>query len=267
MASGVQPSETMVVLAFDASVARLRLTTDELRVLAGAIREAKEALDDVQFRVRVGVSVLEAQSFQKELMATTVPHSLGTAIVELTSTQLLVLANAINEALLAIENWEFPIRMGTSVAQVMALHQQIRATLGSMTKLWGPLTRDEIGRRIAEQPGAPPAPLALALLRKGRRVGRSVGKLDGFLRTWAARAATVRANEHTIEGLADLLEVLRSLSADEEVEAYGFSADQPRRGGVFVFRLSNGEYLGCAVSERPQGMPEFKIVDGKLVWG
>jgi hypothetical protein len=54
------------------------------------------------------------------------------ATVRLTETDLVILANAINETQNAIEAWEFPIRVGADLAEAEALRQRLSSLLASM---------------------------------------------------------------------------------------------------------------------------------------
>ncbi len=54
------------------------------------------------------------------------------ATVRLTESDLVILANAINETQNAIEAWEFPIRVGGDLAEAEALRQRLSSLLASM---------------------------------------------------------------------------------------------------------------------------------------
>jgi hypothetical protein len=55
-------------------------------------------------------------------------HRVPPVVLRLTRTELLILAGSVNEALEAVEDWEFPIRVGAGTAEARAL----RARLGSL---------------------------------------------------------------------------------------------------------------------------------------
>jgi hypothetical protein len=49
----------------------------------------------------------------------------GQIILHLTRAELLLLAGSVNEAIEAVEDWEFPIRVGAEKADAMALRSEL----------------------------------------------------------------------------------------------------------------------------------------------
>ena len=47
-------------------------------------------------------------------------------VLSVTRAELLLLAGSVNEAIEAVDDWEFPIRLGASVAEATALHNELR---------------------------------------------------------------------------------------------------------------------------------------------
>ncbi len=56
----------------------------------------------------------------------------GVATVRLSKSELIVLANAINETQEAVEEWEFPTRVGAETHEAENLRQELKALLSSM---------------------------------------------------------------------------------------------------------------------------------------
>jgi hypothetical protein len=50
----------------------------------------------------------------------------------LTPAELLLLAGSVNEAIEAVDDWEFPIRLGASVAEATALHKELRDVIARL---------------------------------------------------------------------------------------------------------------------------------------
>jgi hypothetical protein len=57
------------------------------------------------------------------------------ATLKLTEAELIILANAINEALEALPDWEFSTRIGATPGEATALRERIGAIISSMAQL------------------------------------------------------------------------------------------------------------------------------------
>lgn len=55
-----------------------------------------------------------------------------TAVVHLTKAELAILANALNETREALEDWEFPIRVGANPSEAEDLRRRLKTILHSM---------------------------------------------------------------------------------------------------------------------------------------
>lgn len=62
-----------------------------------------------------------------------VSSKLGGATIELSVVELMVLNNALNEAIHELDEWEFPIRVGASVEAARALREAIGQLMGKRT--------------------------------------------------------------------------------------------------------------------------------------
>ena len=62
-------------------------------------------------------------------------QSSATATLRFQKQEIILLANALNETLEAIEEWEVPIRVGAETAEVQQLHRELRAILAKMRNL------------------------------------------------------------------------------------------------------------------------------------
>lgn len=58
----------------------------------------------------------------------------ASAAVLLKEPELLILVNALNETLEALEDWEIPIRVGARVEEIEKLNQSIREILGELRR-------------------------------------------------------------------------------------------------------------------------------------
>ena len=57
------------------------------------------------------------------------PINNDVALVRLTAGEIVLLANALNEAREAVEEWEFATRLGSTPAEAEALRRELRALL------------------------------------------------------------------------------------------------------------------------------------------